>query len=135
MTNKKILIIIPCYNEEQNIERLNAQIKAVSIEGCNIVPLFINDCSKDGSLLVLKKIGVKAHRYSIEWCKIEPEEGVYDLDALRYYITSILLGRYRGFESQHIFLERCYRLLDLVQIIGREFAGVVFANIDCCFVV
>jgi glycosyltransferase involved in cell wall biosynthesis len=59
VTNKKILIVIPCYNEEQNIERLNAQIKAVSVPGCDIVPLFINDCSKDGSLSVLKKIGVK----------------------------------------------------------------------------
>lgn len=35
---------------------------------------------------LLKEIGVKAHRYSIEWCKIEPEEGVYDLDALQHYI-------------------------------------------------
>ncbi len=35
---------------------------------------------------LLKKIGVKIHRYSIEWAKIEPEEGIYDPDALQHYI-------------------------------------------------
>jgi beta-glucosidase len=36
---------------------------------------------------LLKKIGIKVLRYSLEWCKIEPEEGVYDIDALQYYIN------------------------------------------------
>lgn len=35
---------------------------------------------------LLKEAGIKVHRFSIEWCKIEPAEGVYDLDALQYYI-------------------------------------------------
>jgi len=35
---------------------------------------------------LLKNIGVKIHRYSIEWAKIEPQAGIYDRDALQHYI-------------------------------------------------
>lgn len=33
----------------------------------------------------MKKLGVNAYRFSIEWSKIEPEEGVFDSDALAHY--------------------------------------------------
>ncbi len=31
-------------------------------------------------------IGIKAHRFSLEWSKIEPEKGVFDADAMDHYI-------------------------------------------------
>lgn len=52
----KILIIIPCYNEEENVEPLFKKIKQAAIENCEITPLFINDCSKDNTLQKLKNI-------------------------------------------------------------------------------
>jgi len=57
--SKKILIIIPCYNEEKNVLALSEKLSLISISGCTIVPLFINDCSKDNTLKVLKESGLK----------------------------------------------------------------------------
>lgn len=34
---------------------------------------------------VLKKLGLKAYRFSIEWSRIEPEKGVFDFKGLEYY--------------------------------------------------
>lgn len=31
-------------------------------------------------------IGIKAHRYSLEWSKIEPKKGVFDEEAMQHYI-------------------------------------------------
>lgn len=53
------MIIIPCYNEAANVEKLFNAIKNVSISNCEITPLFINDCSKDNTLNVLESLGVK----------------------------------------------------------------------------
>jgi glycosyltransferase involved in cell wall biosynthesis len=50
MTKKiNIAIIIPCYNEQDNILVLNKEILSVTFENSNyhIVPIFINDCSTD----------------------------------------------------------------------------------------
>jgi glycosyltransferase involved in cell wall biosynthesis len=55
-TSKKILIIIPCYNEAENVERLLAQLKEVHIDSCLLTPLFINDCSRDNTLAKLREI-------------------------------------------------------------------------------
>ncbi len=35
---------------------------------------------------LIKKLGMNAHRFSIEWSKIEPEKGVFDTDAMDHYI-------------------------------------------------
>lgn len=59
VTNKNILIIVPCYNEAENVEKLFSDINAVKIEGSNVVPLFINDFSRDNTLEVLQSIGAK----------------------------------------------------------------------------
>lgn len=38
---------------------LNKELKKLSIPDCSITPLFINDCSKDNTLTVLKELEVK----------------------------------------------------------------------------
>ena len=48
-------MVIPCYNEEGNIPSLNRKLRSVEIEGCGIFPLYINDCSSDGTLVLLRK--------------------------------------------------------------------------------
>src|SRR5581483_8705896 len=35
------------------------------------------------------KIGLKAHRFSIEWSKIEPEKGIFDDEAMNHYIEYV----------------------------------------------
>ncbi len=54
MNTKKILIIIPCFNEEQNIVQLLADLKQITIMGVDLVALPINDGSKDGTLNKIK---------------------------------------------------------------------------------
>lgn len=47
----KILVIIPCYNEEENIEKVIKNLKEKAPE---VDYLIINDCSRDGTEAILK---------------------------------------------------------------------------------
>lgn len=57
--NKKILIILPCYNEEACIGNLLTELKALSIPGVEITPLPVNDCSRDNTISEIKKHNVR----------------------------------------------------------------------------
>ncbi len=50
----KILVIIPCYNEEENIERVVANLKAAAP---GVDYLIVNDCSTDGSAAICRANG------------------------------------------------------------------------------
>ncbi|MFZ1719912.1 MAG: glycoside hydrolase family 1 protein [Candidatus Moraniibacteriota bacterium] len=43
-------------------------------------------------------LGHNAHRFGIEWSRIEPEEGTFDTEAIEHYRTVILALRKRGME-------------------------------------
>ncbi|MGN0701627.1 MAG: glycosyltransferase family 2 protein [Lentihominibacter sp.] len=51
-------IIVPCYNEEQNIEVFYRKARQVeeSLEGCSFSYIFIDDGSTDGTLDIIKKL-------------------------------------------------------------------------------
>ena len=51
----KILIILPCFNEEQSIGSILSQLKSIHIPGCELIPLPINDASTDNTLTEIKK--------------------------------------------------------------------------------
>lgn len=51
----RILIILPCYNEQDSIGKVLTLLKDVSIEGAELVTLPVNDCSKDNTLAEIKK--------------------------------------------------------------------------------
>ncbi len=53
--NKKGLIIIPCFNEEQNIVQLLHDLKQVKIEAIDFTFLPINDGSSDQTLASIKQ--------------------------------------------------------------------------------
>jgi len=54
----KILVIIPCFNEETSIKKLVEDIKSVKKQhNLPIDILVVNDCSKDNTLEVVKSIG------------------------------------------------------------------------------
>ena len=55
MLDRKILIIIPAYNEESNIDGVIRDIRNYFPEGDILV---IDDCSKDGTVQLLKGMGV-----------------------------------------------------------------------------
>lgn len=59
MTAKKISLVIPCYNEEENLFALyNAIIKVVEKHGSYEI-IFVDDGSKDSSLSILKELASK----------------------------------------------------------------------------
>lgn len=55
----RIAIIIPCFNEETNVVNLYNEIKNTTFhDKYSITPIFINDCSTDGTKNVLKNNGL-----------------------------------------------------------------------------
>ncbi len=55
INKRRVLIVIPCYNEVASIASLLAEIKLITIPQCEIIPLPVNDCSTDATLEEIKK--------------------------------------------------------------------------------
>ncbi|MCD6066800.1 MAG: glycosyl transferase family 2 [Bacteroidetes bacterium] len=54
---KKIAVVIPCYNEEDAIGKVIAELTALPADPrFSVTPVVINDCSKDNTLKVLKQL-------------------------------------------------------------------------------
>ena len=47
---------------------------------------------------VMRKLGLNAYRFSLEWSRIEPEKGVFDEDGIRFYINLIKELKANGIE-------------------------------------
>ncbi len=54
-TPSKILIILPCYNEEQSIGSILQQLKNINVPNCEFTALPVNDASIDNTLAEIKK--------------------------------------------------------------------------------
>ena len=59
---EKISLIIPCYNEEESLPTLYAELKRVTAEMGEYAfeMLFVDDGSKDNTLALLKEIDRKS---------------------------------------------------------------------------
>jgi glycosyltransferase involved in cell wall biosynthesis len=54
----KVAVVIPCYNEEASIEGVIMELRSLPAHpGFTLTPVVVNDCSKDNTLAVLKKLG------------------------------------------------------------------------------
>lgn len=53
----KILIILPCFNEEQSIGSILQQLKSINVPNCELIALPVNDASTDNTLSEIKKHG------------------------------------------------------------------------------
>ncbi len=63
MKEKKISIVIPVYNEKENIEELYEKVKkSLDLEGYNYELIFVDDGSIDDSWVVIKNIADKDKR-------------------------------------------------------------------------
>lgn len=65
---KKISIVTPCYNEEENIEELYNQVKDIiesRLTDYTYEHIFIDNCSKDNTVKILKSIASKDKRVKI----------------------------------------------------------------------
>ncbi len=57
---------------------------SVCVEPCNEACKHYEMLDQDIELL--KELGIKAFRFSIEWSRVEPSEGNYDTDAINHYV-------------------------------------------------
>lgn len=56
LTNKeKIIVIIPCYNEEKNLHRVLNELREIKSSNSFLDLVFINDCSTDSTEKILHK--------------------------------------------------------------------------------
>jgi glycosyltransferase involved in cell wall biosynthesis len=62
-----ISIVTPCYNEEANVALLIERVKKVmaGIQGYSYEHIFIDNCSRDSTVLILKKIAKDDHHVKI----------------------------------------------------------------------
>jgi len=57
---------------------------SVCVEPCNEACKHYEMLDQDIDLL--KNLGIKAFRFSIEWSRVEPTEGIYNIDAINHYV-------------------------------------------------
>ena len=66
------------------MDYLGNKSNSVCVEPCNEACKHYEMLDQDIELL--KELGIKAFRFSIEWSRIEPTEGNYDTDAINHYV-------------------------------------------------
>ena len=66
------------------------KIKSVSGKACDHYRLYREDVD------LIKELGHQAYRMSVEWSRIEPVEGQWDLDAVNHYIELLARLNERG---------------------------------------
>lgn len=54
MKTLKVLIVIPCFNEQESIVEVVREIESQQVDGAELTPLVVNDCSTDNSLQILQ---------------------------------------------------------------------------------
>jgi beta-glucosidase len=52
----------------------------------------------NADIVCLKELGVNSYRFSVDWSRIEPQEGVFNQEALDYYLNFIKKLRAQGIE-------------------------------------
>ena len=57
----KITIIVPCYNEQEVLEKFYTEVSHVlnEIPGCEFTYLFVNDGSRDNTLSLLQALSAR----------------------------------------------------------------------------
>ena len=70
--------------EEKEAHAVNPEYE-LSGKACNSYNMVEED------IKLLKSLGHKMYRMSVEWCRIQPEEGVFDKDATEHYVTQLAL--------------------------------------------
>lgn len=68
------------------------RVKTCSEAACNQYELYRSDIE------LISRLGHNAHRFSLEWSRLEPREGVWDAEAFRHYSDMLTEMRRRGIE-------------------------------------
>ncbi len=67
MSSKRITIVAPCYNEEQNVRELHRRLSAMSAQlpQYDFCFLFIDNASRDGTVAVLRQLAAEDPRVGV----------------------------------------------------------------------
>lgn len=65
-TIKKVSIVIPCYNEENTIEAILKEVDRVNLGKAAKEIIIVDDCSKDGTRKILKKLDPKQYKVLLQ---------------------------------------------------------------------
>lgn len=86
------------------------EVKAEAINRDNYISGAASDSyarfSEDINLI--EQLGIKAYRFSIEWARINPQEGIFDQTAIDHYREMIILMKSKGIEP---FLTTLHRTI------------------------
>lgn len=80
------------WHNEQETLKVNPDFE-VSGEACNHYNMYKEDT------LLLKELGHQAFRFSIEWSRIEPQEGSFKEEELRHYIDELSYLKENGIQT------------------------------------
>src|SRR4051812_37620662 len=80
------------HNNWSEWERVQGHIKDGSVSGRAVD--FWNRYAEDFELLA--KMGLNAYRFSVEWSRVEPEEGRFDEAVLEHYAQMVAELKRRG---------------------------------------
>ena len=78
------------WKREQEPDFLCEETRATSGKACNHYALWREDTA------LLKELGHKTYRMSIEWSRIEPQEGVFNKEATDHYVRELALLKESG---------------------------------------
>ena len=91
------------HNDWSEWEKSEARIKALRVQGLNTQEYISGQACDHHNRFrddfdIAKSLGHNAHRFSIEWSRIEPEEGKFDEKEIQHYREVIKALRERGME-------------------------------------
>lgn len=121
MKNKKISIIVPCYNVEKFVEKtINCLINQTYK---NIEIIVVEDCSTDGTYNLLKELVAKHNQYS-EKIKLFRNEKNSGLACTRNRGMERATGEYIGFIDSDDFVDKNYFevLVDSLEKVNADIA-------------
>lgn len=91
------------HNDWSEWEKSESRIESLKLKGLNPED-FISGKACDSynryeeDFDIAKSLGQNIHRFSIEWSRIEPEQGKFDSDAMKHYVCLVKDLRERGIE-------------------------------------
>ncbi len=91
------------HNDWTEWEKSEERVKGLKLKGLNPAD-FISGQACDSynryeeDFDIAKKLNQNIHRFSIEWSRIEPEEGKFDFEAIKHYQRLVKALRGRGIE-------------------------------------
>jgi len=119
MTNRKVSIIVPCYNEEPTVEELLARLESAPVLGWEKEIIVVDDASSDNTRDILKRY---EDRMRIVYCEKNGGKGTAVHRGITYATGDYVLIQDADLEYNPVDIQR------LLAVIGKGDAEVVYGS-------